>query len=319
VRSFLTIARQRKAEKRAVALTTIVDSAIELLSYGLRTGGVAVEREYEDSLPEVFADGDQVQQIIVNLLVNASQALEDVDGRREIRVAIRAGADDTVRLVIADNGRGVSKELAARIFDPFFTTKPQGSGTGIGLSVSRGLAQAQGGRLSLQESPLGGAAFELTLPVARGHAESAVEPSAKPSPRKVADAPEVENRRAIVIDDETEIAVLLAEILRNAGYVCDVATSGREGQTMIAARAGGYDAIVCDLRMPDIDGPKLFSWVESTHPALAERTLFVTGDTLGPHAAKFLARCNRPVLEKPFVPGDVVRLVGEFPPRAGMA
>jgi two-component system NtrC family sensor kinase len=191
-------------------------------------------------------------------------------------------------------------------------------GTGIGLSVSRGLAHAQGGRLELGESPLGGAAFELILPVAHGSA--AVEEGAPGHARRQAAAGAVDLlRRAVVIDDEAEIAVLLGEILRNAGYQCDVATSGREGQAMIASRAGGYDAVVCDLRMPDMDGPQLFAWIEANHPVLAERTLFVTGDTLGPTAARFLARCNRPVLEKPFSPTDVVRLVREFSPRAGIA
>lgn len=318
VRSFLAIARQRKAEKRSVALAPVVEGAIDLLSYGLRTGGVEVVRDYQDGLPDVFADMDQVQQILINLLVNATQALEEVAGRREIRISARTTPDESVCLVIADNGPGIPKEIAARVFDPFFTTKPHGMGTGIGLSVSRGLAHAQGGRLAMQDSPLGGAAFELSLPIARDATKPAnptasaqEQPDAPPAP-----VDEPANLRAIVIDDETEIAILLAEILRNAGYVCDVATSGREGQAMIATRTGGYDAVVCDLRMPDIDGPKLFAWIETNHPALAERTLFVTGDTLGPTAARFLAQCHRPVLEKPFAPADVVRLVGEFPPRA---
>jgi two-component system NtrC family sensor kinase len=318
VRSFLTIARQRKAEKRALDLMPIVEGAIDLLAYNLRSGGVEVERDYENGLPAVLVDGDQVQQIVVNLIVNAAQALDEKQDGRLIRVSLRRGSDQTVRVVVGDNGPGVSAELATRIFDPFFTTKPQGMGTGIGLSVSRGLAHAQGGRLTLERSSLGGAAFELALPVALNLQDGADNGSDSGAPG-AARAASLSLRRAIVIDDETEIAVLLGEILRNAGFQCEVATSGREGQAMISSRAGGYDAVVCDLRMPDIDGPQLFAWIEANHPALAERTLFVTGDTLGPTAAKFLARCNRPVLEKPFSPADVVRLVREFTPRTGIA
>ena len=156
VRSFLTIARQRKAETRAVALAPLLDSSIDLMLYGLRSSGVTVTREYDDSLPEILADPDQVQQIVVNLLVNAAQALEETEGRRGIRVSVRAAGDGKLGVVVADSGRGVPKEIAKRIFEPFFTTKPQGSGTGIGLSVSRGLAEAQGGTLALLTSPKGG-------------------------------------------------------------------------------------------------------------------------------------------------------------------
>lgn len=318
VRSFLSIARQRKAERRATLLPTVLDNSIELVVYGLRSSGITVARDYDASLPEAFADPDQVQQVVVNLLVNAAQALEEIEGPREIRVATRAGANGTVTIVVADNGPGVPDDLAERIFDPFFTTKPVGAGTGIGLSVSRGLADAQGGSLSLAApSPSGGATFAFSLPIAAG------EPAVDGGPEAEADAADTGPpdrgvaKRALVVDDETEIAALLAEVLGKAGYACDIAGGGREAQALIGANPEGYDAVICDLRMPDIDGPALFRWIDANHPALARRTLFVTGDALGPAAGRFLARSGRPVLEKPFAPGDVIRLIAGFPPRSG--
>jgi two-component system NtrC family sensor kinase len=319
VRSFLTIARQRKAETRAVALAPLLDSSIELMLYGLRSSGVTVTRDYDETLPKILADPDQVQQIVVNLLVNAAQALEETEGRREIRVSVRAARDGKLGVVFADSGPGVPKDIAKRIFEPFFTTKPQGHGTGIGLSVSRGLAEAQGGTLALLTSPKGGAVFELSLPLAAGKSEAKAGKRVDRANGSARDRRAKGNGReprAIVVDDEPEIAVLLAEALRKAGYVCDVATGGREGQAMIAAHPGSYDALVCDLRMPDIDGPKLFRWISDHHPGLAERTLFVTGDALGPTAGRFLEKSGRPVLEKPFAPADVVRVIAGFPPRA---
>ncbi len=315
MKSFLAIARQRKAERKMLQLAPLLDSAIDLLMYGMRTGGVTITRDYAGPLPDVFADSDQVQQIIVNLLVNASQALDHIEGERQILVRATAGPDDTVQLLIADNGPGVAQEIAARIFDPFFTTKPEGAGTGIGLSVSRGLAQSQGGQLALVPSPLGGAAFELTLSTQKVAAETANGRGDQFIRLAAAPAAAVEKRRALIVDDEVEIGVLVAETLRNANYHCDVARSGREAQAKIAARAGAYDAVVCDLRMPDIDGPALFDWIGRHHPALTARTLFVTGDALGAAAGRFLAQCQRPVLEKPFAPADIVRLVGELPSR----
>jgi two-component system NtrC family sensor kinase len=165
-------------------------------------------------------------------------------------------------------------------------------------------------------SPLGGAGFELTLPTVPVATEPASTVRSENPIRLNGHALQpVEKRRALIVDDEVEIGVLIAETLRNANYQCDVARSGREAQAKIAARAGAYDAVVCDLRMPDIDGPALFDWMGRHHPALTERTLFVTGDALGPAAGRFLAQCHRPVLEKPFAPADIVRLVGELSPR----
>lgn len=319
VRSFLSIARQRKAEKRAVALAPLLDGAVDLMLYSMQSGGISVTRDYDDeSLPEILADPDLVQQVVVNLLANATQALEEVEGRREIRVSASAAAGGKVNIVVADNGPGVPSEIAPRIFDPFFTTKPQGAGTGIGLSVSRGLAEAHGGDLRLLDSLPDGAAFELSLPAAAGTENIAADRSANGADADLKQTGEDRlTRRAIVVDDEAEIAVLLADALRRVGYKCDVATGGREAQAMIAANPGGYDAAICDLRMPDIDGPRLFRWMANHYPELAERTLFVTGDALGAAAGRFLAESRRPVLEKPFTPADVVRLVAGFPPRFG--
>ena len=310
VRAFLAIARQRKAETRAVRVQPVVESAIELLRYGIESSGIVVHSDIGPELPDIVADPDQVQNILTNLLVNATHALEAVDGRREIRISANE-KEGRLGIVVADTGAGIPREIAQRVFDPFFTTKPQGVGTGIGLSISRGLAEAQGGTLSLLDSE-SGAAFELSLPTVgrRESAAAAGHPVATASLDASPDRP-----RAIVIDDEPEIALLLADAMEKAGYRCDVATGGSEGKAMIAADPLGYDAVICDLRMPDLDGPTLFRWLKAHHPALAERVLFVTGDALGPVSGRFLAESGRPVLEKPFTAAEVADVVEAFPRR----
>jgi PAS domain S-box-containing protein len=307
IRSFLAIARQRKAAKKAVAIAPLLDATIEFVMYGLRSAGIAVTRDYDAQVPDVYVDPDQVQQIVVNLLVNASQALEDVAGPRAVRVSAHAEPEGFVRVVVADNGPGVPADVAKRAFDPFFTTKAHGVGTGIGLSVSRGLAESQGGRLELIESKVG-AAFAVRLPVAIESQAAAV------AGRKAAAAPPAAaKRRVLIVDDETEIAGLISESLRRGGYDCDTVGNGREAQALLADQALAWHAVVCDLRMPEQDGPGLFRWIEANRPALAERVLFVTGDALGPVAGRFLADSGRPVLEKPFAPADVVLLVSSLP------
>jgi len=304
IRSFLAIARQRKAEKRAVAIAPLLNASIELVLYGLKSSGIVVERDYAIDLPEAFADPDQVQNVVVNLLVNAMQALDQREGPRRIRISAFE-ADGMLTIAVADNGPGIPATIAQRIFDPFFTTKPEGMGTGIGLSISRGLAEAQGGALTLRDTAEG-AAFELTLPLATAAiSEGLDDANAGSAGAHVGER----TPTAIVVDDEIEIAMLMAESLRRAGYHCEVASSGRDAQAIISEKAGDFDAVVCDLRMPDIDGQALFRWIGAHHPSLVERTVFVTGDSLGPAAGRFLAESRRPVLEKPFSAEDLVRLV----------
>ncbi|MDQ6437199.1 PAS domain S-box protein [Mesorhizobium sp. LHD-90] len=301
VRSFLAIARQRKTERRDIHLGDVVAQVLELLAYSLRTTGIEVQTDIPADLPPIEADPDQLHQVLLNLVVNAQQALEARDGPRRIRIeAGRSAGVDQVWITVADNGPGVPDHIRGRIFDPFFTTKTVGEGTGIGLAVSLGLAEAHGGTLRLLErSPLGGAAFELRLPRGGGAAaaqvdkDSAAVPALKPPP----------NRRALIVDDEPEIASTLAEILARRGYRCTLAGNGREACDRLGEDP--CDLILCDIRMPDMDGPAFYRWLAENRPELTERIVFVTGDTLGPAAGRFLARVGAPVVEKPFTPAEI--------------
>jgi two-component system NtrC family sensor kinase len=304
VRSFLAMARQQEARRRPVSVAALVDGALELLAYGLRSDGMEVAREIPADLPVVLGDADQLHQVLANLVTNARQALEDRSGPRRLRIAARA-AGGAVELSVADNGPGVPAELRGRIFDPFFTTKPVGVGTGIGLAVSRGIAEAHGGSLELAEAAErgGGARFILRLP--RAGANSAAAGGADPTP--AGGAVRAGHGAALIVDDEAEVAGMLALMLVPLGFRCDLAATGREAQRLLSSR--DYDAILCDLRMPDVDGQTLYGWLEANRAHLCRRTAFVTGDTLGKAAADFLAGSGRPVLEKPFVPEEVRRVV----------
>ncbi|RWP35300.1 MAG: PAS domain S-box protein [Mesorhizobium sp.] len=305
VRTFLAMARQRAGERREVDVSALVDGAIDLLSYGLITGGFELAKDVQSGLPRVWTDGDQIHQVLVNLIVNAQQALEEISGPRRIAVSVRHDpAKSNVTLTVSDNGPGVPEQIRNRIFDPFFTTKPQGIGTGIGLAVSRGMIEAQGGSLVLQPSPPGrGASFMIQIPVGVA-ATSAFERVPESVDKKVAE-PDV--RRALVVDDEDEIAGILAELLEREGFACDLSPSGEAAKALV--RTNDYDIILCDIRMADGDGPSFFYWLQEAKPHLAARIGFVTGDTLGPAAGRFLERSGRPVIEKPFRPDDVSRLV----------
>jgi PAS domain S-box-containing protein len=296
VRSFLSIVRRRPPQRRAVDLPPLVAAAVDLLAHGLRTVGIEVRNEVPGQAPAVLADADQVQQIVVNLLVNAIQALEMSPPPRRLTLSLAQDAAG-LRLRVADNGPGIPHDIAERIFEPFFSTKPEGVGTGIGLPVSRDLAAAQDGELRLVASGGPGAAFELCLPLAE--TGEGGERSARPSG---AERP----LRLLIVDDELEIAEVLADGLGLAGHTCVTAGGGRAAQRAIE-EGGDFDAIVCDLRMPDLDGPAFYRWLKERRPEMAAATIFMTGDALGQMARRFLGETGRPVLEKPFAPADLVR------------
>lgn len=303
VQTFLAMARQKTPERASVELNEIVAAALELTEYGLRANGIAVLRDLAPHLPALDADADQLHQVIVNLIINAQQAMQDEPTPRELRITTRAAPGKrAVCVEVADTGPGVPIEARRRIFEPFFTTKPQGVGTGVGLSFSQGLVEAHGGTLELLDTDRG-ACFRLVLPTG-----SHVPAPAVTTKRQTGLA--VRGRTALIVDDEREIAETLADFLSMEGYVCQVAIGGIDARECLSR--DDYDLVVSDLRMPDLDGPALFAWLQAERPAMAGRVAFVTGDTLGRKAALFLARAGRPVVEKPFTPESVRRLIDEM-------
>lgn len=288
VQTFLGIARRKPAERRPVSLNDCVTAATELLAYALRTAGVSVHLDLAPDLPAVDGDPDMLHQVVVNLLVNAQQAVEAQAGRRDVLVTTAVRHSEVV-LEIADTGPGVPPEIRGRIFEPFFTTKPQGTGTGVGLSFCHSIVVAHGGRFELVATAGPGAVFRVTLPAC------AAQPAAAAAPEVAGSAATI---RVLVVDDEPDLAEMLAEMLETHGYSVDVATSAADAQERIRTR--DYALVMSDLRMPGMDGPALFDWLSSERPHLARRTVFVTGDALGAAASRFLAATGRPVLEKPF-------------------
>jgi PAS domain S-box-containing protein len=302
VRSFLAMARQRKTLPRSVEVEFLISGALQLLAYGLRVASIEIQQKIPPGLPPVFCDPDQMTQVLTNLLLNAQQALEGEPPPR--RVCLSAAVDgDAIVIEVADNGPGIPTHLRSRVFDPFFTTKPVGAGTGIGLAVSRGIVEAHGGSLTLAVADHG-ATFMLRLPLRHANGASA-DNGASPSA-----TPVHAGRNALIIDDEAEVGLILSEMLTAMGIRCDIVTSGEAGIQHLEER--GYDVIICDMRLPGIDGPALYAWMTEHRPHLRMRTAFVTGDTLGQASERFLAQTRRPLLEKPFLPLDVERLIDQL-------
>ncbi|HEY8564487.1 MAG TPA: PAS domain-containing protein [Beijerinckiaceae bacterium] len=300
VRSFLSIARRKPPTRRAVDLREVVTGALDLTAYGLRASGVEVVLDWPPSLPRVWGDGDLLGQVFMNLFVNAEQAMQDFSGPRRLTVSAEAEGD-RVRVRVADSGPGVPTDLRSRIFEPFFTTKAPGRGTGVGLSMCFGIVQSHSGTITLEETPGGGATLVVSLPRADEPAQSA----GLVSPEE----PQVSGLSILIVDDEPEIAEVLAEIVAPLAARVDMAGNGVEALSKL--KTARYDVVVSDLRMPELDGPGLLRSLRMPGSGFSGRVIFVTGDTLGGAFEGFLKTSGVPVLEKPFRPDDVRRIVAE--------
>jgi signal transduction histidine kinase len=300
VRSFLTMARRHPPELGHVSLNHLLPDTVELLAFELRIANIEVNFDLAKDLPLIWADAHQLQQVVVNLVTNARQAVQDIPGPRRLGLKTRHdAASRSVRIEVTDSGPGIPLEIRGRIFDPFFTTKPDGEGTGLGLALARGIVESHGGAIEVDCAPGEGTRFVIELPVGT--------PPGPVSERDDRDAPALPGRTILVVDDEPAVASLLAEALARDGHKVDLAANGAVALRMLAAR--DYDLIVSDSGMPVLSGPELYGEVERREPRLIRRFVFVTGDILNPRTRAFLARTGAPQLEKPFTVESVRRVV----------
>jgi signal transduction histidine kinase len=301
VRNFLALARERPPERARVDLNAVVEEALELLGYELRADGIDLRLDLADGLPALWADPHQLHQVVVNLLTNAQYAMRHGEGLRVLALSTATDAGQThVRLRVGDTGPGIAPHVQARMFEPFFTTKPTGEGTGLGLSLSKGIVEGHGGSISVDSTPGRGAVIEVQLPVVplpAGALRQAA-PAVLPGPR---------GKRILVVDDEPDVAGFLVELLRFEGHDVDVAANGAEALDKIGERS--YHAVLSDTRMPVLDGVGFYREIERRHPELHGRVAFMTGDTLSAEKREFLDRTGAPSLMKPFSLDEVQRVV----------
>jgi two-component system NtrC family sensor kinase len=308
VRTFLAMARQQTPQPGPVDLNEVVLAALELTGYAVRTSSIDVTTELAEDIPAFLADADQLHQVLLNLIINAQQALQECPLPRCMRVGTRFDPNvGCAWITVADNGPGIEPDVRMRIFEPYFTTKPIGVGTGVGLAVSAGIVEAHGGSLTVDCPPEGGTVFSIALPYRDADADA--DADAEPAVRQLPEARRRRKCKILVIDDETHVREVLSEILSSAEHQVDTATSGREALARL--ETGRYDIILTDVRMPDMDGLALFAEVEQRWPEHARRVVFVSGDTLSSGLSDIAAAGRLRVLEKPFVPAEVRRIVAE--------
>jgi signal transduction histidine kinase/FixJ family two-component response regulator len=297
VKNLLYFARENKPERTRVDINEIIERTLALRSYELRIENIAVDCDLAPDLPKTMADPYQLQQVILNLVINAEQAL--IEGRGHGHVWIRTRHQqhrngDRISIEIADDGPGIAPEIASRIFDPFFTTKPPGLGTGLGLSIVYGIVHQHAGEVTYDNQSGLGARFSVELPVVDAPPEE--RPVTVLKPANDATPP---RGRILVIEDEPTVAQLIVDVLREEGHQIEAVLDSQEGLARISRTS--YDLVISDLRMPRLDGPAFYDALVRTGSAVRHQILFITGDILSRRTLDFLEPNALPYLAKPFL------------------
>lgn len=297
VRDLRTFSRGEEDHVGAVDLRRTIDATINLVFNEIKHRARLV-KDYGET-KAVHANEGRLGQVVLNLLINAAQAIPEGDvGHNEIRIVTR-DSGDRVLLEVRDTGEGMTPTVAERVFEPFFTTKPVGMGTGLGLSICHGIIKALGGEISVESSVGGGSVFRVYLPIAKsGSAAEAAPPS-----RTV-----TSSARILAIDDDDAIQRALKRVLH--GHDIVIVGNGREALEVLSS-GERFDVIVCDLMMPEVTGMELYDEVAARWPEATSTIIFLTGGTFTPAARAFLDRVPNPKLTKPFQPEELRAMVAE--------
>lgn len=299
VRNLLGFARKQDHQRRPTALKPLLDATFVLLRNQLMAQRVEAQIEIEPDLPMPDVDPNQIQQVFVNLINNAAQAIALTGRPGNIVVRARRWLDG-VAIEIIDDGPGMSEALAAQVFEPFFTTKAEGEGTGLGLSISQGIVKEHGGRIMLSSEEGRGSTFTVQLPLSTRSASPPVDTGVRAPTRRL---------RVLVVDDEPHILHYMRATLEAWGHIPVVASDGEEA--LARATREQFDLIISDLRMPRLGGREFYEQLLIQNPGMAARLVFSTGDTVRGDTLTFLETLDRPYLHKPFSLAELRTLLAE--------
>ena len=292
VQNFLSLAAKTEPKRIAFDLNDSIRNVIQLREYQEIVDNIAVTAELSEDLPYAWGDPHQMEQVFLNLVVNAEDAIADVQrrpGAIHVKTFVDAGR---IHVTVTDNGSGIHARDMARIFDPFFTTKDKQRGTGLGLSICAEIVKDHGGELYAWSTYGTGSTFTLELPI-----RHEIEPEAV-QPVRSSESLCLRGKQILVIDDEIHITELIFDVLARQGARIDLANNGLEALEQIKKK--NYDVIICDQRMPGVSGQRLYRLVESLNSELRHRFLFVTGDVVNTQTKRFFTQAGVQYIRKPF-------------------
>ncbi len=309
VKRLLTFARQRKPERSHIDINEIIGNTLALRSYEMATSNIEVVLDLDPELPWTMADTGQLQQVFLNIMVNAEQEMSKANGRGRLEVKTEL-IDNGIRVSFRDDGTGISKKNMEKLFDPFFTTKEVGAGTGLGLSLSHGIIAEHGGRIYAESEPGQGATFFVELPVL---ADESIEEKAS-NDGGPEDAEAVIGS-ILVVDDEEAIRKYLATELSESGHRVEVEGDAKKALEKLSE--GSYDVIMTDIKMPGMDGMEFYRRVRKMDNSMASRIVFITGDMMGGETPDFIKKTGLQYVTKPFNQGRLQKVIKQMLVRSG--
>jgi PAS domain S-box-containing protein len=299
VQDLRTFSREGGDERKPLDLREVAAPALRMVRHVLHNRARLVEDH--GTIPRVMGSEARLGQVLLNLLVNAVQAIPPgAPERNTVRISTRTAPDGRAQVEISDTGQGILPEVLPHIFKPFFTTKPLEEGTGLGLSICQQIIQAHGGEILVRSEPGQGAVFTVLLPAAPEEA-----PRAEPSLREkdesaAAHSGQARRGRILIVDDEPRLAQTLRMLLEPAH---DVVATTRASEALEMVSSGQrFDLVVCDLQMPDTTGMDVYARLQEQAPELAQRLVFMSGGAYTPAASAFIRSVPNRVLEKPVRP-----------------
>src|SRR5712671_1022294 len=291
VRNLLTFARKGPGEQAAVDLNDVIQRTLLLMSYDLNLKDITIEKSLAP-LPPVLGDRHALQQVVINLLNNAAQAVADNPPERPRVILLSTWVDDRVRMRVSDSGAGIADAVLPHLFTPFFTTKEPGQGTGLGLSITYSIVDAHGGRITVERPDEGGAAFLVDLPPAPTASDAARRDTVE---HQALALPAVK-RSILLVDDDPAVRRMIKALFGSDGHTVEVARNPQHALDL--ARTRSYDLILADAQARTHDHLFVEQLMES-HPGLKDRVLVATGD-VPPAAEQPLARLSLRYVRKPF-------------------
>lgn len=300
--SLLTFARKHKPQRNKININDILIESIELREYELSVSNIDVQTSFSDDLPWTFADPYQIQQVFVNLINNALDAIvaNQESGVLTIKTERK---DDAVMIEFKDTGPGIPNDVIKKVFEPFFTTKEMGKGTGLGLSMAYGIIKEHGGTISVESKPGEWAKFIVTLPIIEDTEQ--MEERVKTYTKQFSG-----EKTVLVVEDEASLRNFLFEALTEGGFTVEGVSTGEKAISLLGTKK--YDAVVSDIKMPGIGGKELYMYVRKRHPEVTSKIIFITGDVLSKDTQEFLNTTKSRFIEKPFDVDDLVSMINDI-------
>ncbi len=324
VHGLLASARHHPPEWCIYSMADVIRRTVGLCRHHLKLHNISLQAPWFDAQEgyplwtRMRGDANQLQQVLLNLIINAQQSISDSRGYGQVRLTMGPDGPDRVVLTVEDDGPGVPAGMRDTIFQPFYTTKPAGKGTGLGLSISAGIIRAHGGDIRVEDHPAGGAIFRLTLP-SLAAMERQTQPSTAPvalaAPAStpvaaLAPAPATAPAaigRVLLVDDESGIRRSVGRFLGRYGFQVTDVGGGQEA--VAAMRTTAFDAIVSDLRMPGLSGEEMYDQICTDFPQMAAHIMFTSGDLADESTRAFLKRSGCPALQKPYELSELVQVL----------